>query len=323
MRFITPENAKKSCQNWRSRRLHLIVPSKRNRMSPDDLNVSSEELLEKLNLTEDGKLRRSAVLLFTNKAEKVQTGSYAKVGRFGVGSNLQYQDVFEGSLISIADKIIDVIYLKYLKAAITYEHDRRVETYPFAREAIREAIYNALVHNCYMFGTPIQIRIEDEAIVISNSCILPEGWTVATLLQPHNSIPYNPNLAKVFYLAGYIENWGRGIQKIFETCEELGAPKPEYSILGNGITVRFLALKSAVLGSSKGSKAQDEPLDEPLEKRLIEIIRDNPNTTLDELGTIVDVSRSTVKRTLKKLTDEGIVAHIGGKRFGHWEINEK
>ena len=29
----------------------------------------------------------------------------------------------------------------YLKAKITYEHDRRVETYPFARNAIREAIY--------------------------------------------------------------------------------------------------------------------------------------------------------------------------------------
>ena len=34
-------------------------------------------------------------------------------------------------------------YLKYLKGKITYEHDRRVETYPFAREAIREAVYAA------------------------------------------------------------------------------------------------------------------------------------------------------------------------------------
>ena len=43
-----------------------------------------------------------------------------------------YHDDLEGSLISTADKIVDLIYLKYLKANITYEHDRRVETYPFA-----------------------------------------------------------------------------------------------------------------------------------------------------------------------------------------------
>ncbi|MDD6880971.1 MAG: putative DNA binding domain-containing protein, partial [Firmicutes bacterium] len=192
------------------------------RMKSEDLNVSTEELLEKLHLTENGKLKRSAVLLFTNKCEIVQTGSYTKVGHFGVGSDLQYQDLFEGSLINTADKIIDVIYLKYLKAAITYSHDRRIETYPYARDAIREAIYNALVHNCYMFGSPIQIRISDEEMRISNSCILPSGWTLETLLGPHTSEPYNPNIARVFYLAGYIETWGRGVEKIFETCEELG-----------------------------------------------------------------------------------------------------
>ena len=89
------------------------------------------------------------------------------------------------------------------KAKITYEHDRRVETYPFARNAIREAIYNAIAHNCYMYGTPIQIWIEEEQIIISNRCILPEGWTAETLMQPHDSIPYNPDIANVFYRAGF------------------------------------------------------------------------------------------------------------------------
>ena len=66
---------------------------------------------------------------------------------------------------NLADKIVDLIYLKYLKAKITYEHDRRVETYPFARNAIREAIYNAIAHNCYMYGTPIQIRTLKSALI--------------------------------------------------------------------------------------------------------------------------------------------------------------
>lgn len=59
-----------------------------------------------------------------------------------------YDDLLEESLIVTASNIVDLIYLKYLKAKITFEHDRSQETFPFARAAIREAVYNAIVHNC-------------------------------------------------------------------------------------------------------------------------------------------------------------------------------
>ena len=37
-------------------------------------------------------------------------------------------------------------------------------------------------------------------------------------LSKHASSPYNPNIAHVFYLAGFIESWGRGIEKICSAC---------------------------------------------------------------------------------------------------------
>ena len=189
------------------------------RMTQEELNISNEELLSKLHLMSNGKLKRSAVLLFYHDPSIVQVGSHVQIGKFGEGADLQYQDALEESLICIADKVINLIYLKYLKAKITYENDRRVETYPFARDAVREAVYNAIAHNCYMFGSPIQIRIEEDAMIISNQCILPEGWTVDTLMQTHESKPYNPEIANVFYRAGYIERWGRGIEKICDAWE--------------------------------------------------------------------------------------------------------
>ena len=146
-----------------------------------------------------------------------------------------------------ADQVIDLIYLEYLKANVSYIHDRRVETSPFARDAIREAVYNAIAHTCYMFGTPVQIRIEDEEFIISNQCILPEGWTVKTLMEPHDSVPYNPDIANVFYRAGYIEHWGRGIEKICDACKELGADLPLYELRGNGLRVHFKALQNALV----------------------------------------------------------------------------
>ena len=295
------------------------------RMTEAELNISNEELLSKLKLLSNGKLKRSAVLLFYGDPNIVQVGSYVKVGRFANGT-VEYHDDLEGSLISTADKVVDLIYLKYLKAKITYEHDRRVETYPFARNAIREAIYNAIAHNCYMYGTPIQIRIEEEQIIISNRCILPEGWTAETLMQPHDSIPYNPDIANVFFRAGYIETWGQGIQKICDECIALGAELPRYEILGTGIRVYFPALRSALIDQPKVPKGHsaktDGTLDDTLALKIIEIIRSKPDITLDQLSEEAGIARRTLVRYMSALKEAGRIERVGGKRYGHWEIND-
>ena len=243
---------------------------RRKRMTEDELNIPNEELLEKLHLMKDGKLKRSAVLLFYHDPAVVQNGSHVQIGRFGEGADILYQDMLEGSLISTADKVVDLIFLKYLKAKITFEHDRRLETFPFARNAVREAVYNAIIHNCYMYGAPIQIRIEDEAMIISNSCILPEGWTIDTFMEPHDSKLYNPDIANVFYRAGYIEHWGRGIQKICDACKELGAELPRYELIGRGLRVHFKALESALIDPPKAPNRQNVGKDVGLDGGLAE-----------------------------------------------------
>lgn len=295
------------------------------RMTEAELNISNEELLSKLKLISNGKLKRSAVLLFYGDPSIVQVGSFVKVGKFTNGT-VEYHDDLEGSLISTADKIVDLIYLKYLKAKITYEHDRRVETYPFARNAIREAIYNAIAHNCYMYGTPIQIRIEEEQIIISNRCILPEGWTAETLMQPHDSIPYNPDIANVFYRAGYIETWGQGIQKICDECTALGADLPKYEIIGTGLRVYFPALKSALIDQPKTPNrhgvGKDVGLEVGLAEKIIDLILKDSEIKMSEMAEKLDVTTRTVEREMKKLRESGRVVRVGGKRYGHWEVRE-
>lgn len=295
------------------------------RMTEAELNISNEELLSKLKLLSNGKLKRSAVLLFYGDPSIVQVGSFVKVGKFANGT-VEYHDDLEGSLISTADKVVDLIYLKYLKAKITYEHDRRVETYPFARNAIREAIYNAIAHNCYMYGTPIQIRIEEEQIIISNRCILPEGWTAETLMQPHDSIPYNPDIANVFYRAGYIETWGQGIKKICDECIALGAELPRYEIIGTGLRVYFPALKSALIDQPKAPKHQNTDkhgaLDDAMVLRIIEKLKEQPDISQETLGESIGVTRRVVQKYINALKEAGRIERVGGKRYGHWEIKE-
>ena len=118
-------------------------------------------------------------------------------------------------------------------------------------DAARESVFNALIHCNWADNVPIQIRIEEDIMFISNCSMLPFGWTAETLLGAHTSKPYNPDIAKVFYRAGYIESWGRGIQKICDACKNLGADEPEYIIHGEDIMVKFKALQSAKISNLK------------------------------------------------------------------------
>lgn len=223
------------------------------RMAKEHLVIPNVELLDKLDLLVDGKLKRAGALCFYRNAEKVISGCYVKIGKFE-GSELLYQDEVHGSLLLMADRVIDLIYLKYLKTAVSYHRETRVEIYPFARDAVREAVYNALIHCNWADNNPIQIRIEDDAMYISNSSLLPFGWTAETLLETHSSKPFNPDIARVFYRDGYIESWGRGIQKICDACKNLGADGPLYTVHGEDIMVKFHALQSAKVPNSKAPK---------------------------------------------------------------------
>ena len=291
------------------------------RMTKEDLDIPNAELLEKLDLILDGKLKRAGALCFYREPEKVIGGCYVKIGKFE-GSELIYQDEVHGSLLIMADRVIDLIYLKYLKAAISYYKETRVETYPFARDAVREAVFNALIHCNWADNVPVQIRIEDDVMYISNCSMLPFGWTAETLLGSHSSKPYNPDIARVFYRAGYIESWGRGIQKIRDACRKLGTDEPEYMIHGEDIMVKFKALQSAKVTESKTPNRHDDGLNVGLENKILEFIRENPKITMLEIAQKVNVTKRTIERIVKNLREENCIERKGGKRYGYWEIKE-
>lgn len=289
------------------------------RMTKDDLNMSNAELLDSLDLLNDGKLTRAAVLLFHRTPQKWMFGTYTKIGKFGKGSDLQYQDEVMGSLFMQAERVIELIYLKYLKAPVTYDNLTRVETYPFPKDAVREALYNALVHSRWSAGIPIQVRIEDDAMYISNECVFPSDWTMESLLQRHQSRPYNPKIARAFFRAGYIESWGRGIQKIFEVCNEYGTLPPEYVVHSEDIMIKLAAVS---ISGEQFSKLDSEAEDTALKIKIVEYLQNQPAATQKELQEAFNETRTHIQKNMKELVNEGKIERKGGKRFGYWEIKK-
>ena len=76
-----------------------------------------------------------------------------------------------------------------------------------------QALLNAVCHKQYQSGIPIQISVYEDRLYVANVGSLPEDWTLEKLMNKHTSKPYNPNIAYVFYLAGFIESWGAALRR--------------------------------------------------------------------------------------------------------------
>jgi ATP-dependent DNA helicase RecG len=181
------------------------------RIDEESLTDSNEHLIENLQLKEGKYLKRASILLFHPNPEKFITGAYIKIGYFESDSDLRFQDEIHGNLFEQIEKTTELLFTKYIKALISYEGLNRVETYEYPKEAIREALLNAVAHKDYSDGVPIQISVYKDKLMIWNEGQLPENWTVKNLLEKHASRPYNPDIAHALFRSGYISSGGYAI----------------------------------------------------------------------------------------------------------------
>ena len=213
--------------------------AKSKRVDEDILTDSTEIFLEDLNLIEDGRLKRAAVLLFHPHPEKFIQGAYIKIGFFHSHSELAYQDVVNGSLIHQIEQLEALLFTKYTISTISYEGLTRVETPPFPKKAIREALLNAVAHKDYSDPTPIQISVYLDRIIFWNPGQLPENWTVENLKVKHASRPFNPAIAHALFRCGDIEAWGRGTLNMIKESVLHKTLPPEFEATATEFTIRF------------------------------------------------------------------------------------
>ena len=294
--------------------------ARKGRIDESVLNESKENLMEKLHLINSGYLTNAAMLLFSADPEKWLLGTYTKIGYFENDADLLYQDEIHGSVLDQVDKIIELVHLKYMKAKISYAGIQRIERYFVPEDALREALLNAIIHKDYAKGIPVQISVYEDKLYIANCGQLPENWTVESLMTKHASQPFNPHVAHVFYLAGFIESWGRGIEKIYDACRNDGVPLPEYTIHPGDIMIKFTAPEDRIIRRKKTDSVDvvDNVVDNVVE--ILSMIKENPEVTTKQISTRLAVSERQIQRIIQKLRVNQRIRRIGSDRKGYWKI---
>ena len=225
---------------------------------PHSEGLSTAELLEKLRLIRDGQITRAALVLFGKDPGAYFHSLSIKLGRFETDTDIRFQEVIEDNLIRALPAVLEQLDLKFFVKTISFEGIRRIETPPYPREALRELFLNAMVHRRYSSST-VQVRIYGNHMTIWNEGPLPEAVPLESLMGPHASVPRNPLIADVCFKAGYIDSWGRGIQKITGACHGAGLPDPRFEEAFDGFLVTLSPTPTATKEAHE--KAHEEAHD--------------------------------------------------------------
>jgi ATP-dependent DNA helicase RecG len=176
----------------------------------------------------------------------------------------------------------------------------------YPESALREGILNAIVHKDYS-STWAFLRVYDDKLEIWNPGPLPEELTVQKLRGRHSSYPRNPHIAKVFFMAGYIEAWGRGTTNMIHECVASGLPEPLLEEDQGGVRVTFL--KDIYTEENLRQLGLSDR-----QTRAVLFIKEHGQITNSQFQKAFQVSDRTALRDLEDLVQRKVVVKIGEKR---------
>lgn len=208
--------------------------------SPSD---TMEETLSRrlgyLNLKgqDEGSLTNAGVLILHNKPESLIPGASVRIALFDHehGQLIRQSEVLGPIPHQLAESV-RLIYDEYLPSVIPPDDASRAMP---PKEAVREAILNALVHKNYEAAMPVRISIYPDKLVVQNPIATADDAEAQVILEGGTARPANPIMANTLRLMGLANGWGGSINRMRKLCEGDGLAAPDIQHDQNEASVTF------------------------------------------------------------------------------------
>ncbi|MBN1227922.1 MAG: DUF4062 domain-containing protein [Deltaproteobacteria bacterium] len=299
----------------------FIGLAKQERNYPLSIKISKEKALSHLNLLDSETPTHAAILLFGKSPQRFLPTSEVKCMHFHGTEVLKpipsYQ-IYKGTLFELVDQAVDFVLSKLNRQIGTREHSIQAPaTYELPKEAVTEAIVNAVAHRDYTSNASVQVMLFSDRLEVWNPGELPPSLTPERLKEPHASIPRNPLIAEPLYLVRYIEKAGSGTLDMIERCNDAGLPPPDFEErAGQFVTTLWRDwLTDKVLA---GFNLNEKQL------QTMSYVKKNGRISNSEYQKLIGVSRATATRDLDELFSKGILKKVGTTGKGtHYVILKK
>ena len=238
---------------------------------------------------------------------------------------------YTGPIYEQIEEAVDFV-LRNIRLGAKIKGLQREESYELPPEAIREMIVNAHCHRNYMAESCVQVAVYDDRLEVTSPGGLYNGLTFEEALQGHSKLR-NRAIANVFSQMGLVEAWGTGLQRIRSAAREYGLLDPEFIETAEMFRVNLYrkqvddsdandANRDANDANRDANDANglDENTEAKLQNEIIRLLKANGSLTQNELAQKIGVSRSTVQRMMKKMSEEALIVRLGSTK-GVWKVN--
>lgn len=294
--------------------------------------LTQKELLQKLQLTDDGKLSYAGLLMFGQNDFIQKVFPDFRIDLLEIpGKSYRDAKVRYTYRLSEQENLWEYYFTLFDRIKLKINIPFKMNTQGFAIDespaidAIREALVNLLMHTDYFSPAKPRIRIFDDRIEFFNPGGLP--LSIEKLLETDLSIPRNPVLASTFRAVRLAENAGFGFDKMIDGWEAYNRSKPIiYSDLTSTIMTFSFSDKDVGKGVGKSvGKGVGKGVGKDLTELQIGILikmKDNRFVTIVELAEIFETTTRTIERNIEKLKSLKKIVRIGGRKEGYWEVSQ-
>jgi ATP-dependent DNA helicase RecG len=295
----------------------FLEAARRERNYPLPAKVGREKALAHLNLLDNGNPTHAAVLLFGKDPQRFLPTSEIKCMHFHgtrVRKPIPSYQIYKGTVFELVDQAVDFVLSKIDRSIGTRERSVQAPaTYELPKEAVTEAVVNAVAHRDYTSNASVQVMLFADRLEVWNPGELPPSLTPERLRKPHASIPRNPLIAEPLYLARYIEKAGSGTLDMIERCGEAGLPSPDFEERAGQFVATLWRdwLTEEVMAGLGVSERQI---------KAIVHVKVNGRITNKEYQQLTGVTDRTVLREFKDLLDKGVFEKVGETGRGTYYV---
>ena len=124
---------------------------------------------------------------------------------------------FTGSLLKQVNDVNDYLNI-YNKISSDIHGLEIIDTRDYPEYALRESVFNAIIHRDYNYSGSILVSLYDDHFEITSLGGLVKGLTIKDLYSGVSQTR-NKNLANIFFRLHYVESFGTGIKRIIQSYE--------------------------------------------------------------------------------------------------------
>jgi ATP-dependent DNA helicase RecG len=265
---------------------------------------SLTDLLAGLAVTDSsGRLLNAGAVLFCSPPPALASCWIRFLARETPGSEATLSEELEGSLLEAVDRVELLLDARRHTTALLLTGGQQLELEDFPRQAIREALSNAVLHRDFHPHGPVHVEHAPQIFTVESPGPLVAGVSPQNILR-HRPQPRNPALVGAAHKLGLAEEIGTGIDRMYRSMLGIGKEVPQIRNEPDAVRVSLIGGAPDTQVARFVAQLPDDERDDVDTLLVVFYLRTNKTVTASGLTGVMQRPESEAGVVLERLASD-------------------